>query len=295
MTTSTSPMQLVPLFPDEKLSLRNNGDLEIFFIGVGNAKARKNNNLNLLLIKGDEHLMVDFGVTASRALHQTARLEVTDIGKFLITHSHADHIGGLEEAALDNRYVSRPSHKKPKLQMVITPAYQEILWDRSLRGGLEWNEEIKTEQRRLTFTDYFDPIRPRWARNFPREAYRVSIGNINIEMFRTKHVPDNADNWEDSFSSFGLFVDDRVFLSMDTRFDPQLIEEYADRSEVMFHDVQFFPGAVHAPLEDLKTLPEEVKAKMHLMHYGDTFDKQDITGFAGWAKQGVRYVFPNVG
>lgn len=59
----------------------------------------------------------------------------------------------------------------------------------------------------------------------------------------------------------------------------------------MFHDVQFCPGAVHAPLNDLKTLPAEIKAKMWLMHYADNWQSQEIKDFAGWTQQGVRYIF----
>jgi ribonuclease BN (tRNA processing enzyme) len=84
---------------------------------------------------------------------------------------------------------------------------------------------------------------------------------------------------------------DRVFISGDTQFDHPLIDLYADQSEVMFHDVQFFPGAVHAPLADLKTLPPAIQAKMYLMHYADNWQEQDIDGFAGWAQQGVSYIF----
>jgi glyoxylase-like metal-dependent hydrolase (beta-lactamase superfamily II) len=288
----TAPTKITPLAPGEKLRLTNDGDLEVFFIGVGNASAMRHHNLNLLLIKGDQHVMVDFGRTAPEALQNTAKLRVGDIGTYLITHSHADHIGGLEMAALENRYVGQKFQGKPKLKMIVPAEYQEILWDRSLRGGLEWNEEIAND--RLSFADYFDPIRPRWIKKFPREALEVIVGGIKIELFRTKHVPDNASGWEDSFTSYGLFVDDHVFISMDTRFDLDLINEYANRSSVMFHDVQFFPGAVHAPLTDLRTLPDNVKAKMHLIHYADNWESQDITGFAGWATQGVRYVFPKV-
>ena len=80
-------------------------------------------------------------------------------------------------------------------------------------------------------------------------------------------------------------------FSGDTQFDPGLIELYADRSEVMFHDVQFFPGAVHAPLADLRTLPDNIKAKMYLMHYSDDWSNHNIADFAGWTNQGVRYIF----
>jgi ribonuclease BN (tRNA processing enzyme) len=284
-------MKMIPLGSEEKLSLTNDGKLEVFFIGTGSAFASKRNQCNLLLIKGNDHVMVDFGMTAPRALRETARLDVGDIDSFLITHSHADHIGGLECAALTRRYVGEKFQGKKKLRMVITEGYQEILWDRSLRGGMEWNEEEAETHKRLCFTDFFDPIRPGWVIKQPREVYGVDIGGMHIELFRTKHVPDNAADWQASFVSFGLLVDGHVFISMDTRFDLDLINEYKDRSSVMFHDVQFFPGAVHAPLADLRTLPADVKAKMHLMHYADNWQAQDITGFAGWTEQGVRYVF----
>ena len=285
-------MNTMTLGKDEKLSLTNSGELELFFLGVGSAFAHRHFQTNLLIVKGQEHVMVDFGMTAPRALKETAGLEVTDITNFFITHSHADHIGGLECAGLTNRYVGRPFMKKPKLQMVISEEYEEVLWDRSLRGGMEWNEEDRTNHRRLSFGDYFDPIRPKWVRQCPRETYEVTFGGLKMELFRTKHVPDNAGDWQEAFTSFGLFLDGHVFVSMDTQFDQELIDEYAPRSDVMFHDVQFFPGAVHAPLADLRTLPADIKAKMLLMHYADNWESQDITGFAGWTKQGVRYVFP---
>ena len=49
-----------------RLSLKNDGQLELFFIGVGSAFALKNNQTNFLIIKGDKHIMVDFGMTGRR-------------------------------------------------------------------------------------------------------------------------------------------------------------------------------------------------------------------------------------
>lgn len=284
-------MKIMKLVEGEKLSLTNDGTLEVFWIGVGSAFALKHYQTNLLLIKGDTHIMVDFGSCAQLALNATAGLKVTDLEVFLPTHSHADHIGGLECAMLTNRYVGIPFLKKPKLTAIITQAYQEILWDRSLRGGCEENEHPDDEKRFLTFDDFLNVVRPVWKANTPREIHEIKFGGIHIEMFRTKHVPSKAQDWQHSFYSIGLFLDGRVFISMDTRFDRELISHYANRSEVMFHDVQFFPDAVHAPLADLKTLPDEVKKKMYLMHYSDDWEKQDISGFAGWTEQGVRYIF----
>lgn len=284
-------MIIKSLEQNEKLSLKNNGELELFFIGTGSAFAIKNNQTNLLIIKGDKHIMVDFGTTGPRALHDTAKLAVTDIECVFPTHSHADHVGSLEAIALMNRYVGIPFMKKNKVKMIINEEYHRILWDMTLSGGMALNEEAVATRHKMQLTDYFDVIRPKWKAMTPRETYTVDVGDIHLEIFRTNHIPEQSQNWEASFISYGLMIDDRIFFSGDTKFDKELIDLYSEKSEWMFHDVQFFPGAVHAPLGDLKTLPGSIKQKMYLVHYADTYDKQDIADFAGWTKQGVRYIF----
>jgi len=273
----------------EKFSLKNTGVLEIFFIGVGSAFSIEHNQTNFLIVKGDTHILIDCGMTGPKALSEIAGLKATDIEVVLPTHSHADHVGGLECLALTNRYVGRKFLKKQKIKIIIGSEYQRILWDYTLRGGLEWNEE-DGEKKRLALTDFFDIIPINWKTFQPREVFEVEIGGIHLELFRTKHIPEQSENWETSFLSYGLCVDDRIFLSGDTRFDPELIKMYS-HCEVMFHDVQFFSGAVHAPLADLKTLPTKIKEKMLLMHYADNWQEQDISDFAGWARQGIRYIF----
>lgn len=283
-------LPLVVLPCDKPLSLKNNGELELFFIGVGSAFATKNHQTNFFIIKGDRHIMVDFGMTGPVALQETTGLNPLDIDTTLITHSHADHAGGVEALALMNRYVGLRLGK-PKLRMIITEEYQRILWEHTLSGGMSWNEEVGESRRLLGFEDYFDVIRPKWMPNQSREVFELRVGNIHLEMFRTKHIPDTSDGWQNSFVSFGLLIDGHVFASVDTRFDPELLEMYANRANIMFHDVQFFPGGVHSSMPELKTLPPEIKAKMFLVHYGDNWENQDISDFAGWTEQGKRYIF----
>ncbi len=273
-----------------KLDLKNRGDgLEVFFIGVGSAFATTLNNTNFLLLKGDTHIMVDFGATGPKALMQVAGLQPTDIEVVMPTHSHADHIGGFECLALMNRYVGTRFMDKPKMKMIVAEDYERILWEHSLMGGLQWNEENIATEARLSFADFFDVIRPKWKAKSFRETFEVDYGGIHIEMFRTKHIPEQSTSWEESFVSFGIFVDNRLLITGDTRFDPDMILNYADKSEAIFHDVQFFEGSVHTPLSDLETMPKGVKSKMYLMHYADNWYQQDIKGFAGWAEAGTIY------
>jgi ribonuclease BN (tRNA processing enzyme) len=281
-------MHIVPA--NGKLSLKNDGKLEIFFLGVGSAFAKTLFQTNFLLVQGETHVLVDFGMTGPQALHQLTGLEMSNIEIILPTHSHADHVGGIESLALSNRYIARRIMGKPKLKMIINDEYERILWDMTLRGGLEWNEQ-DADGRPLSFHDFFDPIRPMWKPGQSRETFEVTVGDIHLEMFRTKHIPEQATSWQNSFISYGLYVNNRVFISADTQLDLDLIYTYADRAEAIFHDVQFFSGAVHTPLSDLQTLPAAIKKKMYLIHYSDNWQQHPVDDFAGYAEQGTRYIF----
>lgn len=281
-------MQLKAL-ETKPLSLHNDGKLALFFLGVGSAFTKRHYQTNLLIVKGDDHLMVDFGSMAPRAIHELG-LGITDLRTFLITHSHADHVGGLEEVMLMNRYVRR---EKPT--MVITPTYQTLLWDMSLRGGSAYNEEHSGQV--LTFMDMWDVIRPTWLPDYPRETYEANVGSINVKMFRTMHIPDNPPDWQSSFWSCGLLIDDRVLFTGDTRLDRDLIESFDKmfKPEAIFHDCQFFTGGVHAGIDELAAFTKTIKKKTTLVHYGDNWEqytkKVKEAGFAGLAEQWQFYVF----
>ncbi|OHD54871.1 MAG: MBL fold metallo-hydrolase [Spirochaetes bacterium GWF1_51_8] len=271
------------------LSLKNSGDLTVYFIGVGSAFTRENAQTSMLVIKGDDHVLIDCGSTCPNALYQIG-VNLCQIERILVTHSHADHIGGLEQLALTWRYVVK---KKPSL--VITPEYQKILWDFSLKGGCGFGE--RHDGKYLEFEDFFDVIEPKLLKGYSRDFYEAKIGSINLKIMRTMHFPDSSTSWKDSFWSTGIVIDDRVFYPSDTRFDPELISEIEERfkPEAMFHDTQFFTGGVHASLDDLSTLPAAVKKKMHLVHYADTwrsFEKKIAEyGFAGFAMPNTYYIF----
>ncbi len=271
---------------NRKVKLSNNGELSLYFIGTGSAFAKTLNQNNLLIVKGNDHLLVDCGTKCSQALHQVG-LPISTVKNFLITHSHADHVGGLEEVQLFGRYVSQ---QKPT--MVINNTYQKILWEQSLRGGSE-----RSEARDLTFTDLWSVVRPKKLKGYPRETWATSIGSINIKMPRTMHFPDSANSWKDSAWSCGVIIDDRILYSSDTRFDRELIETFDKKFkfDIIFHDCQLFTAGIHASIDELSTLPIKLKRKMILMHYGDNwrdFRAQSTeAGFHSWAQQGKTYTF----
>lgn len=273
-----------------KLPLSNDGALSIYFIGTGSAFAKHLFQNNLVIVKGDEHLVIDCGTRCMEGL-DVVGITAPSLDNFLITHTHADHIGGLEEVMLTDRYMA---NKKPK--MIINKEFEDILWNMSLQGGCSYSEMHNGKP--LGFGDFWQRLRPNKLKRMPRETWHYRLGDLDIKMPRTKHVPDSANSWKDSFWSCAVILDERVLFTSDTQYDPELVLDFDKLYdfEIIFHDCQFFTGGVHASLEELIQLPAHIKKKTLLMHYSDAWEAQaenvKKAGFKGFVKQSCSYVFP---
>ncbi len=279
----------------ETLKLTNDGQLELFFFGVGSANAKKHAHNNAIVIKGDTHIAIDFGTRMWMKADEFG-IKTTDIKTVFPTHSHGDHVGGIEEWALDHRYPGVKFMGGDRPDMIITDHYRDILWGKTLCGGLEWNEMEPDLGKPLYFTSYFNQIQPKWKIFESREIWNVNYKGIELDIFRTMHVPDSSTDWSNSFISYGLVIDKTIFYSGDTRCDPELVSVFYDdptmNIRAWFHDIQFFEKAVHSSKVEMeKKYPAEVLKKMYPMHLADNWESQDCSKFAGWAEEGVIYSF----
>ena len=268
-------------------------------MGVGSAFTKRNRQSNFLIIQGDHHVLVDCGTLGPLALDDLG-LSVSKVQCYLPTHSHADHIGGFEEVALVNRYISNASNK-PK--MIVPKEYQGLLWDKSLAGGIEFCEVAQGQP--LQLTDFFDIFRPKEMELFGRKLWSYQHGPMELILMRTLHIPDSAISIDEAQWCSGILVNRRVWVSGDTMFDKDYPTQFSKISEVMFHDCQMFQGGVHASYRQLMTLPDEVRSKTYLYHYNDNWDNPKTwvedsdnftgdpvkDGFLGWADQQVAYDF----
>lgn len=277
--------------PPPKLDLtRQDSALSITCIGAGSAFSKRYFQNNALVVKGSDHLLIDCGSRTPEAL-ELLGLSVTKVSNYLITHSHADHIGGLEEVMLQGRYVAK---RKPT--MVAPAKYRRFLWKHSLKGGAAYNE--RPDGKFLRFHDLWNSVDPTPVEGADRELCEAKVGSIGVAMFRTMHIPDSAPSWRSSSPSYGVVVDRRVLFTSDTRFDPEMLEFAMGRYpiEAIFHDCQLYNGGVHASLDELGRLPAKVKAMTTLMHFGDAVadhaDKAAALGFKGFARQWRPYLFP---
>ncbi len=271
-----------------KIELTNVGHLSLFFLGTGNAFTKTSFQTNLLLIKGDQHLLIDCGTLGSYAFENLYNGKITDIQNLLLTHPHADHIGGVEELALAGKYIT----KRP-LNLVITDKFKKLLWDESLKGGIQYSEEGK-----MTFDDYFYQMKPKRIQKKPFEMFEIDAFNMNLKLFRTRHVCTKKNSLRASQISYGLIIDDRVLFTADTQFNREQLKFLLDKYkniEVIFHDcdIKGFSRGVHAAYDELVTLPADVRAKTYLCHYSDAVNTIDalVDGFAGLAKHWVYYDF----
>ena len=272
---------------EEKLELENEGQLSIFFAGTGSAFSKSNFQTNLIVVKGKDHVLVDCGTTFTYALENQYKTQVSSIKTVFITHPHADHIGSLEEIALIGRYVS-----KTKPSLIITDAFKKKLWKESLKGGLYYSEEGK-----LGFDDYFNQIKPVLIYKKPYEVYEVNVGSINLKIIRTRHITTKPDSLKDSQISYGLIIDNRIFFTGDTQFNPEQLQWICSNFKLdqIFADcdVSGYAEGVHESYKQLMTLDSELKKNMYLCHYNGMAAKKDAVadGFAGFAEAGKYYIY----
>ena len=272
-----------------KLELENSGGLSLFFVGMGSAFSKANFQNNALFIKGKNHVLIDCGTLCSLAISQYG-VKISDIDNFFLTHSHADHIGGMEEVAFTDYYV-----KKARPTLIIDDKYKRILWNESLRGGLGYSKTYSGKT--AGFEDFFIQQKTKLVKCGKHVYESALVGGkdgIDLKFFRTDHSTAKSASGK-AFVSKGVIVDNKILFTGDTRFNPKQIERLMSDFEIewIFHDVCNFKNEVHTSYEELKTLPADIRKKIYLCHYDESLlkKKPKEDGFAGFVKRGYYYNF----
>ncbi|MBI5848052.1 MAG: GAF domain-containing protein [Nitrospirae bacterium] len=256
--------------------------MTIKFLGVGSQFSGHDYYHSNMLItaKSGKKLLLDCGSDIRFSLKETdipLGSIASEIDAVYISHLHSDHIGGVETIALCSYF--SPGDQKPKLfaEDEMIPR----LWLDSLKGGLQC-----IQGRCMELGDYFECCPVPDAGSFLWEGIKFSLIKMpHIQSGQKEH------------NSYGLIIEEQsegvnVFVTADTQFRPELINEIAEGVDLIFHDCETsrFKTGVHAHYEELCTLPEEVKLKIWLYHYQpDPVYNPEADGFRGFVIKGQEF------
>ncbi|MBF0589612.1 MAG: ribonuclease Z [Magnetococcales bacterium] len=259
--------------------------VSIHFLGVGSAFTTSDYyQSNLLLTANNGHAMlVDCGSDARFSLRDWSAQQGQPpplIHAVYISHLHADHIGGMEWLAFNTYF--NPNAPKPILFGV--KSMLDDLWNKSLRGGLEYIGEKVME-----LSDYFEvrEVKP----DLPFEWEGVTFTPIKL-----LHV----NNAKHKVYSYGLIIqgadiDTSYLFTSDTVFDDTLKEiltTWISKVGYIFQEVETVPfrTGVHPHYEDLCTLDPAIRKKMWLYHHSpDPPYAPEKDGFMGFIHKGDRF------
>ena len=232
--------------------------IRLYALGVGDTFTEKHHTHALLLEAEGFRLAIDCPDSYRRVLRHArdkappataAALDLAGIDHVLVTHVHGDHMNGLEGVAFFKRFAQ---HSRLSLHTIA--AVREGLWEQRLAAsmGRLWDGTKFIE---LEFADYFA-----WNEVSLDEA--TTIGPFTVRARRTTHhVPTSALIIEHAGRSIGI--------SSDTAFDPALVQWLA-QADLVVHETNY--GPAHTAYADLLTLGQDVRDKLHLIHYPDEFD-----------------------
>lgn len=272
--------------------------MKLIFVGCGGAFAPPGKGMdgeygvwhsNILVQQDGKYLAIDMGGDFRHSVKQIPGTSLPLIEAAYLSHTHGDHLYGLEWYFL-MKYFTEVRQGKDRPILYGATDVIERAWKQGLSASLETIENMR-ESNLTTFAEVrpFDPKNPEpfiW-----RGISFTPIQTVHV-MSGTKIQP-----------SWGLMIQQhygvgkRIFLTTDTQFAPRQLPVFYNSADVILHDCETLPlewrSNVHAHYNDLKTLPVETKAKMWLYHNQPDPPHEDAkaSGFAGFVARGQVFDF----
>jgi ribonuclease BN (tRNA processing enzyme) len=275
--------------------------MKITFLGSGSAFSTENFQSNMLIESNGERMLFDCGGDIRWSLKEKG-LSLSDIDAVYVSHLHADHTGGLEGLAFIKYFSQVIPKGLPKPNLYGNTQVINDLWDSTLKGGLQSIQMIDAN-----LDTFFNVHRVPNNDYFLFGSYKYNdCSELSCKLVQSIHVVADCS----LVKSFGLFitvvkVDEgsmhvnsrkKVYITSDTQFAPSQIKDFIKSADVVFHDCETVPveyaSGVHAHYEELKSLPEEMKAKMWLYHWNGSYEKlpdAKADGFLGFVKKGQEF------
>lgn len=214
-------------------------------IGTGNSESLRYWNSSALVFTPHNKILLDCGFTIKYALAEQ-QLTLSDIDAVFISHTHGDHVHGLERLGFESRYVYQ---RRPRLYLEAN--LYNLVWDRCLSGSMG-----NTSCGHTQLEDFFE-VHIIENRNFTEDG-------CYFRVFPTPHTINKP--------SYGLIINEKIIFTSDTNLIPNL--EYLINDGIIIHDCCLQShNPAHATLHQLITAyPQHLRQRMLLTHYGDNLD-----------------------
>jgi len=231
--------------------------MRVLVLGVGDTFTKVHYTTSALIEAPGGYVLLDCPDLIHRVIHEgTSKagwsVDSQDVHDVLLTHLHGDHCNGLESLAFAHRYRQyRPDAPTGQLSVHTSRPVADRLWERLAPA-----------------MDAADTGTPRTADDFFQlhvlePETDASIAGLTIRCRFTTHP----------LPTIGLLISDGQWTlgwSGDTGFDQAHIDWLA-QSDVIVHESNL--SVAHTPIESLNALPDDLRARMCLVHLPDNFDQ----------------------
>lgn len=231
--------------------------MKVLILGVGDAFTKLSFGSSAVIAAPQGFVLIDCPDLIHRAMHEACAssgwtVDALQTDDIILTHLHGDHCNGLESLGFMRRVRSLTDPAVRPARLHTTAAVADRLWERL---GPAMDAGFGTSSG-STLDDYFDVhlLEPGGA---------ARVAGLTVQCRMTHHpVP-----------TIGLLVSDgdaTLGWSGDTAFEAEHVAWLA-AADLIVHECNL--GAAHTPIAALQALPDEIRARMRLIHLPDEFDR----------------------
>jgi len=252
--------------------------MKLTFLGVSSALSvgySKFHSNMLVETDSGKRILIDCGGDVRHAMFELG-YTAKQIDAVFISHLHADHVGGLEWLGFSKFFM-----ENMRIPLYIAPELKERLCKNVLSGGMS-----TLEYTQATLETFFNPVKIENELSF----------KLDDHLFQLIKVPHSYSN-NNLLPSYGLLIHgtrQKIFITTDTRFAPDLFNKVYHESDIIFHDCEtseYFSNQ-HSHYNQLVTLSPEIKQKIWLYDYNDCkLPDAEADGFLGFVTRGQQFEF----